>query len=445
MRFSAPHLPFFARVCRALAVAALTLPAMGALWQLDGPQSTAEAAGPVAERQWNLFMVTFWVTLFLFIVVGAVLAYATWKFRAKSKADEQAAPPPQGHGNPFVELGLTVGSILCLVIIAVPTMSAIWYTDEVPGGDTPAKLEAMIKNGDAYEVTATGYQWWFKFEYPNEKLAGGVLTTANELVIPAGKPVHINLRTMDVIHSFWVPKLAGKVDMIPNRANRLWLEAKEPGYYYGQCAEYCGESHAIMRFRVIALKPEDFTAWLANQKLPSRAVTTMAPASPAGQTPVIMAQLDLKGRPALEALSGMNKLDPTKAFGFPDWQAKQVATPAQEDTALIASGMRLFQEKTCIVCHTIRGLQNAIGINGPDLTHVGARSTIAAGVLENTPDRMRDWITDPSHWKPGNKMFHGVGAMPGYMRKDDAGTEVRNISLTTEQIKALTAYLQSLK
>src|SRR5690606_12964686 len=132
---------------------------------------------------------------------------------------------------------------------------------------------------DAYEVTAVGYQWWFKFEYPKEQIDGGQLVTANELVIPAGRPVRVHLRTADVIHSFWVPKLAGKVDMIPNRGNHLWLQADEPGYFWGQCAEFCGESHAVMRFRVIALNEADFSAWLEKQKAPARSVAADAPVS----------------------------------------------------------------------------------------------------------------------------------------------------------------------
>ncbi len=436
MRFTALFRSFPSRAWRALAVAALALPTLG-LWQLDGPQSTFDVKGPVAQSQLNLFMVTFWVTLVLFIVVGGLLAYATWKFRAKTEADERAAPPPQSHGNPMVELGITIASILCLVIIAVPTLKAIWFTDDVPAE----------RKGEAYEITATGYQWWFKFDYPGEtaktlnpvshKLEDAPLSTANELVIPAGRPVHINLRTVDVIHSFWVPKLAGKVDMMPNRANRMWLQADEPGYFYGQCAQYCGEDHSLMRFRVIALSATDFAAWLVNQKLPARTVAAMAdaPANPLPNSKIELAMLDLTGRPSGEALSGSDIFnhDP-----FAAWQARQAPVAAQETPALIAEGRRLFKEKTCIGCHTIRG-QEGVGVTGPELTHVGSRSTIAAGVLENSSQRMRDWITDPQHWKPGDKMFNG-----GYIDPTNPGAD-RKISLSDANVTALVAYLQSLK
>ncbi len=238
MRFSASLRSLARHALPALTLLALALPASGALW-LEGPQSTFETAGPVAKGQLQIFYVTLWVTTFLFVGTGAALAIATWKFRAKRDATTNAEPPPQGHGNPFVELGLTVGSIICLVFIAVPTLKGIKFGYDVPNGDTPGKLAALVEKGDAYRVTATGYQWWFQFDYPTEKIqGGGTLVTANELVIPAGKPVHVDIRTRDVIHSFWVPKLAGKVDMIPNRANHLWLQADEPGYYFGQCAEY---------------------------------------------------------------------------------------------------------------------------------------------------------------------------------------------------------------
>ncbi|MES2692825.1 MAG: cytochrome c oxidase subunit II, partial [Verrucomicrobiota bacterium] len=186
-------------------------------WQMDGHQSTITVEGPVAREQLEVFYVTCWVSLVIFIIVGAVLAYAMLKFRAKNEADEHAEPPEQGHGNPLIELGLIGASILSLVIIAVPTLKAIWSTHDVPIDP------ATGKQVEAYEITATGYQWWFKFEYPKELTApdanGGrsPLVTGNELVIPVGKPVRINVRTVDVIHSFWVPKLAGKVDMIPNR------------------------------------------------------------------------------------------------------------------------------------------------------------------------------------------------------------------------------------
>lgn len=200
------------RACQALAVACLPLFTGGWIY---GPQSTFQTEGPVAKAQLDLFYVTLWVCTIIFIVVGSVLAYATLKFKANDN-DPEREPPEQSHGNPLVEISLIGASIMALVIIAVPTVHGIWYSYDVPEAE----------KANAYEVNATGYQWWFKFEYPKEQIDGsGNLLTANELVIPAGRPVRVNLRTIDVIHSFWVPKLAGKVDMIPNRGNFLWLQA----------------------------------------------------------------------------------------------------------------------------------------------------------------------------------------------------------------------------
>jgi cytochrome c oxidase subunit 2 len=378
-----------------------------------GKQSTLDAQGPVARQQLQLFYTTCWVTFSIFVVVAGILAYATIKFKARSKADEQAEPPPQGHGNPLVEVALIGGSVLALVIIAVPTLKAIWFTYDVPIAD----------KGDAYEVTATGYQWWFKFEYPNEQVPGtGPLTTANELVIPAGRPVHINLRSMDVMHSFWVPKLAGKVDMIPNRPNFLWLKADQPGYFWGQCAEFCGESHAVMRFRVIALGPGEFKDWLAQQREPARAVQSGAMASEGQVHPV-----------ALRAFAE-NETGVSGAFEvapLDSWRAKQFPEKS-EDPGLIMQGRRLFAEKTCISCHTIRGVPAALGVAGPDLTHVGARSSIAGGLLDNNPEQVRRWIHNPGLVKPGNKMW-----VTGYL--------VNRIQLTPEDETALVAFLESLK
>ncbi len=393
-------------------------------FNLSGPQSTYVTEGPVAKAQWDLFMVTVWVTTFIFVVVGAILAYAQIKFRAKPDDAAKGAPPEQGHGNPFIEMGLIVASIALLVIIAIPTLRDIWYTHDVPEAE----------KADAMDVTATGYQWWFKFDYENQPVKnadgtdGANLVTGNELVVPVGKPVRVHLRTVDVIHSFWIPKLAGKVDMMPNRPNHLWFKADKAGYYYGQCAEYCGDSHAIMRFRVIALEPAAYATWLANQKQAARTVTAGSTAE-AGPLRVEFASMSNTGPGS--TLAGSPKFE---ANPFAAWQEKQLLDPA-DNAALIAQGRKLFSAKTCISCHTVRS-HEGVGIAGPDLTHVGARSSIAAGVLENTPERMAQWIKDPAYFKPGNKMYHG-----GYV--DEKGNA--KFSLSNEEIAAIVAYLQSLK
>lgn len=382
-------------------------------WRMDGPQSTIDVNGPVASHQLHVFYVTCWVTFVIFLIVGSVLAYATFKFRARTDADEHAEPPEQSHGNPLIEISLIGASVLALVFIAVPTLKAIWYTYDVP----------EAQKGEAFNVTALGYQWWFRFEYPDQQIKGvGPLVTSNELVIPVGKPVRIELRGMDVIHSFWVPRLAGKVDMIPNRANFLWLQADKAGYYWGQCAEFCGDSHAVMRFRVIALDTPDFYAWLDREMQPARHVDAPSESKPKAQFASYQTEYK-RNAPGWSPDFDAHPLE--------SWKAKQLSNN-NEDPALIAEGRKLFEAKHCVACHVIRGEFPTGSPAYPDLTHVGSRSTIAAGLLENTPQNMARWIAHPDQVKPGNKMYEN-----GYLQYD--------IKVTPDEVTALVAYLQSLK
>ena len=187
--------------------------------------STFVTKGPVAETQYDLFMLTVWVTLGIFIAVGGAFAFAIIKFRERPNDDRPM--PSQGHGNPLVEIGLIGVSILLLVIIAVPTLKGIWYTHDTPE-DPESFMGAWYKGEELAEeesenpliVKVIGYQWWWAFEYPQLGI-----TTANEMVIPAGKVVHLELRSSDVIHSFWLPRIAGKVDLIPGRTNSMWIQA----------------------------------------------------------------------------------------------------------------------------------------------------------------------------------------------------------------------------
>lgn len=412
-----PTLSRWGRAFIAVVIATLVSGCDLNFWRMDGHQSTIVVDGPVAREQLDIFYVTCWVSLVIFLVVGAVLAYATVKFRARTAADEHAEPPPQSHGNPLVELSLIGASVLALVIIAIPTLRGIWSTYDLP--------EVDRKN--AYEITATGYQWWFKFEYPGELSpvnnagAKAPLITANELVVPAGQPVRINLRTVDVIHSFWVPKLAGKVDMIPNRANHIWFQADKPGYFWGQCAEYCGDSHAVMRFRVIALEKKEFAEWLQQQ---SQLARTVAPRTAEANRP----------RAQFASLRNFreNEAGVTEKFDvnpLESWRAKQVPEK-NEDNEAIVKGRQLFVTKTCVACHAVRGHEGA-GVSGPDLTHIGSRSTIAAGLLENNTEQLRRWIRDPGSVKPGNKMAKA------YVDS--------KVTLSDEEQVALVAYLESLK
>ena len=424
--------PLKRRALSCAAVAAMPLFFGGWLNWLTGPQSTFETKGPVAASQLDVFYVTLWVTGITFVIVAGIMAYATLKFRARKTDDAKAVIPHQGHGNPLIELSLIGLSVLALVFIAIPTLRAIWYNYDVPADQKEV----------AYEVNAIGLQWWFKFEYPSEQIEGvGPLVTGNELVIPAGRPVRVNLRTADVIHSFWVPKLAGKVDMMPNRGNHLWLQADEPGYFWGQCAEFCGESHAVMRFRVIALNATDFAAWLAHQKTTARTVAADAPVTGEPAAPYVFNN------------PGRNAPGYTAAFDadpFGAWWKQQEVAPG-ESPALIAQGRQLFQQKNCVTCHTVRG-HEGMGVTAPDLTHIGARTTVAAGLLENSPENLHRWIAHPEEVKPGNKMYVGVptgggNVMAGYVTLDKSTGKPagHNIVISDTEARALVAYLHSLK
>jgi cytochrome c oxidase subunit II len=381
-------------------------------FDMDGPQSTILVEGPVAESQLQLFYVTLWVTVFIFLTVGGALAYAQIRFRAR-KTDDDSDPPEQTHGHPIVEVGLIIASTLLLVVIAVPTVRGIWYTYDVPESERDSALVVKV----------TGYQWWFKFEYPELGIV-----TANEMVIPTNRAIHIDLRTIDVIHSFWVPKLAGKVDLIPNRANHMWLKADRANYYWAQCAEYCGESHANMRFRVISLDGNEWNTWVANQQKDAR---TVAPAAASAAGLVDQPRLQFVAAQPSEEDRGMAGSDSPFAY----WQFKQaLPAPGAENAALIAKGRELFIQKTCGGCHQINGHAGAVGITGPSLTHFASRTTLAAALIDNTPANLRRWLDDPNGVKPGNLMWKtgGIG-------------DPSKIKLKEDELDALVAYLNSLK
>lgn len=320
----------------------------------DAPQTTFDPRGPVAQVQLDLFNLTLVICTFIFVAVAATLLFVVVRYRRR-EGEKDKEISPNAHGNPVIEISLIVASVLLLVIIAVPTYDAAVY-----GYDVPKDLEE-----EAIDVYAIGYQWWWRFEYPDL----GVVT-ANEMVIPAGRPVRVHLRSRDVIHSFWVPKLAGKRDMVPNRDNFLWLMADEPGEFHGQCAEYCGTSHANMLFRVFAKEASAFDEWVGQQKAPGRA-------------------------PELE---------------------------------LAVTGRDLFRNKGCVQCHNVAQVAPG-GVLGPDLTHVGSRTTLAGALLENNKENLHRWISDPESVKPGNLMTEAV--------------ETQN--LTDAEVEALVAFLTSLK
>ena len=362
-------------------------------------------------------MVTVFVSLGIFVVVAGILVWVIFRFRERPE-HKNAPLPKAGHGNPLIEIGLIVASVLLLVIIAVPTLKGIWLAHELPE-DPNSKLGAYFigdlaedESENYLEITVKGYQWWFGFEYPQLGI-----TTGNEMVIPVGKVVKLNLRSEDVIHSFWLPKIAGKVDLMPGRRNWMWIQADEPGHYYGQCAEYCGEAHAYMLFRTDALSSDDFNAWVAKQQRGSNAP---------GQFKTSTASATLKE----------------------DWTAWNQLSPDAYADDPVARGAKLFMvDAQCSMCHAVRN-SPAQGVLGPNLTFVGARRSLAAGILEHIADdgvsidkakqydNLYNWISKSQFYKPGNLMYY---TDRGLMNLKFSGLNYKNlktVGVTDAQIKS---------
>ena len=340
----------------------------------DHNQSTFDPQGPVASRQLGIFWWIFIGGMIVFVLVEAALIYAMIKFRARSEFDN----PAQTHGNNRLEIIWTAIPAILLLIIMVPTIDTLFYMYEAPKLHQPNHTLEVI-----------GHQWWFEFRYPDPNNPEKEIVTANEVYIPVGYPVPINLGSVDVIHSFWVPKLAGKTDMVPGEENYMWFEADVPGEYYGQCAEYCGTSHANMKFKVIAVPENEFNAWLQTQ----------------------------------------------------------AASAFESSDALVQEGAGVFKSAGCTGCHATKTVANkdSTGRVGPNLAHVASRRDLAAGMLSNAnengtvndallQENLRTWLQDPNEVKPGNLMSSGAQVYTDPDKK-----------LTEEQISQLVHYLSSLK
>jgi cytochrome c oxidase subunit 2 len=314
------------------------------------PTSIFDPAATPAHSIFSLSMLVLSVTLIIFLVVAGLLLYALIRFRQRSTDSGQ--DPAQVYGSNQIELSWTVIPILIVVMLFLSTTRVILET------------EAKPKPENALNVTVIGHQFWWEYRYP--KLG---VVTANELHIPINDPSHptptyLEMSSADVTHSFWVPRLAGKTDLIPNRVNTMWLDPSEAGLYLGQCAQYCGTQHAKMLLRVYAQTPQDFAAWVKQQQQPSRA--------------------DLSDQPQAE------------------------------------EGRKVFLHNACINCHTVTGTV-ATGRFGPDLTHLASRDTIASGAIQNTPKQLRAWIANPDEFKPGSLMpamhlnNHDLDAVTAYL------------------------------
>lgn len=311
------------------------------------PQTSLEPRSDFADaidRLWNL---TLYLGVAVAIVTFAILAFILFRFRYRPDAPN----PKQVHGNTTLEIAWTLIPAVLISIIAVPTVQTIFFTYREP----PA--ESIV-------IDVRGWQWWWEFRYP---LANGdTIVTANEVHVPVGQPVHLRMTSTDVLHSFWIPQMGGKRDVIPNRLTEIVFTPSEAGVYLGQCAEFCGESHALMKMRLIAHEPDDFARWVQNE-----------------------------AAPAVEAA----------------------------DSAVMI-GQQLVTAGVCAGCHTVRGTTAQFGQTGPDLTHLARRSTIAAGVLENNAQNLREWINDAPSMKPG-------ALMPA-------------MDLSDQELRYIVAYLQTL-
>ena len=310
------------------------------------PQSTLRPHSDFARATDVLFTDIFWWAAAVFVVVEALLLVALVRFRHR---EGRPAPKPT-HGHTLMEIAWTLAPAAILVFVAVPTVRTIFAT----AGEAPA---------DALKVDVIGHQWWWEFRY--QELG---LVTANELHVPLGRAVQLSITSADVIHSFWIPPLGGKRDAIPGHVTRIAFRPDQVGEYAGQCAEFCGASHANMRLRVVVESDSGFGRWAT--------VQLEGPAAPAP------------------------------------------GTAAER-------GKAVFARSACIGCHTIQGVSP--GVIGPNLTHVGGRTTIASGLFPNDSTHLARWIADAPALKPGSLM-----------------TRMKP-PLTDADIAALVAYLASLQ
>src|SRR5512132_1210835 len=287
------------------------------------PESTP--AGAIVD----LSVLVLSVTAVIFVVVASLLVYAIVTFRATPANAERE--PAQVYGSTQIELAWTIIPVLIVIVLFAATAQAIHAIQDAPQPPT------------AVEVTVIGHQFWWEYRYP-----GLGVVTANELHVPVSdpsrpRPTVLTLMSADTDHSFWIPQLAGKTDLIPNRMNHTSMDPPRPGIFLGQCAQYCGTQHAKMLQRVSVDRPDEFDAWIRAQREPATEVESAIP------------------------------------------------------------GRRVFETIACINCHAIKGTV-ANGRFGPDLTHLMSRATIASGAAENTPENLRQWLKDPDAIKPGSLM-----------------------------------------
>ncbi|MFN8556660.1 MAG: cytochrome c oxidase subunit II [Dehalococcoidia bacterium] len=331
------------RFAPALRLAALALPVVLLLvtsCTTGNPYDTLTHRGEVSATLTDLYRLPFWIAVVVFFAVEGLLLFAVLRFRDRPGREREGLPV-QTHGNTRLEIGWTIAPALVLAVIAVPTISTIVKLSREPA--------------NPLQVRVVGHQWWWEFVYT---VNNQPVYVANEMHVPVGRRVLVSIESVDVIHSFWVPNLAGKMDAVPGHLNKMWFDAQAPGNYWGECAEFCGESHALMRFRVIAQPEADFNQWLANQ-----------------------------------------------------------ARPAAPAAAAVQRGEQLFMGNACIGCHAIEGTR-AQGRTAPNLTHFGSRERFGADRRDSTPENLTAWIKKPSSIKPG-ALMPAFGQQNGGALSDD--------------------------
>jgi cytochrome c oxidase subunit II len=383
------RLPSSVPLCRtAIAAAALALAAPAAFASL--PTSIFSPHSTPAGDVYGLSIFVLVITGAIFIVVATLILYVLIRFRSRPT---DTTEPPQVYGSVQIELSWTIIPILIIVVLFLTTARVLFSVQDAPKPDS------------ALDVIVVGHQFWWEFRYPQYNVV-----TANELHVPLSsksdpQPTFMKLTSADVMHSFWVPQLAGKTDVLPDRVNEMWIDPQKAGLYVGQCAQFCGAQHAKMLIRVYVDSPQNFRKWIAAQQkqqaeLASQQASLISIPNPGNGSAGIPSN-----SPATRGsvLSG---------------------SPAISEAITPQNGQLVFEREACINCHTIRGTV-ANGRYGPDLTHLMSRATLGAGAALNTPGDLLEWITDPNTYKPGC-------LMPA-------------MHLTDRQNQQITAYLLTLK
>ncbi len=314
----------------------LALISTSALAGCAGSPSLFLPASPNATTIYNLTVIVFLIAAGVFIIVEALLFWSVIRFSRNKTPGE----PKQIEGNTTFEILWTAAPAIVLLIVFVVSLQALFPLSGQPSTRTASNSTTLnVAAADTVHVRVIGHQWWWEFQYPDFNIV-----TANELHLPVNSTVSVDVESVDVIHSFWVPQLGGKIDVIPGHVNHTWFQPNQLGTFHGQCAEFCGTEHADMRFNVVVEAKDQFQVWVQNQQAP---VATMS--------------------------------------------------------GLAAQGEQIFMNGVCVGCHTVNGTK-AQGKVGPNLTHLATRSVFAGAIMDMTPDNLTRWLTDPQKVKPGTLM-----------------------------------------